>query len=120
MSVPAEPFQRLINQGMILGEMEFWTDTGGETRVNRQRKLKNRAMHFVLKNPIPRFGSTAGHHKMSKSRGNVVNPDEIVRDYGADSLRMYEMFMGPLEQSKPWNMQRSQRQFGDSWIAPGG
>jgi len=41
---------------------------------------------------------------MSKSRGNVVNPDEIVRDFGADSLRLYEMFMGPLEQVKPWSM----------------
>ena len=42
--------------------------------------------------------------KMSKSRGNVVNPDEVVRDYGADSLRLYEMFMGPLEAVKPWSM----------------
>jgi leucyl-tRNA synthetase len=58
-----EPFQRLVHQGMILGE------TG---------------------------------EKMSKSRGNVVNPDDVVRDYGADSLRVYEMFMGPLEQVKPW------------------
>jgi len=41
--------------------------------------------------------------KMSKSRGNVVNPDDVVRDYGADSLRVYEMFMGPLERDKPWN-----------------
>jgi leucyl-tRNA synthetase len=41
---------------------------------------------------------------MSKSRGNVVNPDEIVRDYGADALRLYEMFMGPLEATKPWSM----------------
>ncbi len=59
-----EPFQRLVNQGMILGE-------------NGQ--------------------------KMSKSTGNVVNPDEIVREYGADTLRVYEMFMGPLQDSKPWN-----------------
>ncbi len=60
-----EPFQKLVNQGMILGE-------NGE--------------------------------KMSKSRGNVVNPDEVVREYGADSLRLYEMFMGPLEAVKPWSM----------------
>ncbi|MBO8171478.1 MAG: leucine--tRNA ligase [Bacillaceae bacterium] len=59
-----EPFQKLVNQGMILGE-------NGE--------------------------------KMSKSRGNVVNPDDIVEEYGADTLRVYEMFMGPLEASKPWN-----------------
>ncbi len=43
--------------------------------------------------------------KMSKSRGNVINPDDVVHEYGADSLRMYEMFMGPLEQQKPWNTQ---------------
>ncbi|MCL2067958.1 MAG: leucine--tRNA ligase [Treponema sp.] len=58
-----EPFQRLINQGMILGE---------------------------------------DNQKMSKSRGNVINPDDIINDYGADSMRVYEMFMGPLEVSKPW------------------
>ncbi len=60
-----EPFQKLVNQGMILGE---------------------------------------NNEKMSKSRGNVVNPDEVVREYGADSLRLYEMFMGPLEAIKPWSM----------------
>jgi leucyl-tRNA synthetase len=58
-----EPFQRLINQGMILGE---------------------------------------DNQKMSKSRGNVINPDDIIEGYGADSMRVYEMFMGPLEVSKPW------------------
>ena len=60
-----EPFQRLVNQGLILGE---------------------------------------DGQKMSKSRGNVVNPDEIIAEYGADALRLYEMFMGPLEQTKPWSM----------------
>jgi leucyl-tRNA synthetase len=58
-----EPFQRLINQGMILGE---------------------------------------DNQKMSKSRGNVINPDDIIQEYGADSLRVYEMFMGPLAATKPW------------------
>jgi leucyl-tRNA synthetase len=43
--------------------------------------------------------------KMSKSRGNVINPDKVISDYGADSMRLYEMFMGPLEASKPWSMQ---------------
>ncbi|MFO0904186.1 MAG: leucine--tRNA ligase [Pirellulales bacterium] len=58
---------------------------------------------FVLKaQPSIRIDSRA--HKMSKSRGNVVNPDLIVREYGADSLRLYEMFMGPLEAVKPWSM----------------
>ncbi len=61
-----EPFKKLINQGMILGE---------------------------------------DGQKMSKSRGNVVNPDKVVADYGADSMRLYEMFMGPLEAAKPWSMQ---------------
>ena len=60
-----EPFQRLVNQGLILGE---------------------------------------DGQKMSKSRGNVVNPDDVVSEYGADALRLYEMFMGPLEQVKPWQM----------------
>ncbi len=60
-----EPFQRLVNQGIILGE---------------------------------------DGQKMSKSRGNVVNPDDVIAQYGADSFRLYEMFMGPLEQMKPWSM----------------
>jgi leucyl-tRNA synthetase len=60
-----EPFQRLVNQGMILGE---------------------------------------NNEKMSKSRGNVVNPDDVVEQYGTDSMRLYEMFMGPLEATKPWSM----------------
>ncbi len=59
-----EPFMRLVNQGMILGE---------------------------------------DNQKMSKSRGNVINPDDIVENYGADAMRVYEMFMGPLEVSKPWS-----------------
>lgn len=59
-----EPFHKLVNQGMILGE---------------------------------------NNEKMSKSRGNVINPDVIVNEFGADTLRMYEMFMGPLEATKPWN-----------------
>ena len=60
----AEPFQRLVNQGIILGE---------------------------------------DGQKMSKSRGNAVNPDGVIDEYGADAFRLYEMFMGPLEMMKPWN-----------------
>jgi leucyl-tRNA synthetase len=60
-----EPFQRLVNQGIILGE---------------------------------------DSQKMSKSRGNIVNPDDVIDQYGADAFRLYEMFMGPLEQMKPWSM----------------
>jgi leucyl-tRNA synthetase len=61
----SEPFQRLVNQGIILGE---------------------------------------DNQKMSKSRGNIVNPDDVIDQYGADAFRCYEMFMGPLEQMKPWSM----------------
>ena len=53
--------------------------------------------------PAIRVDSRA--YKMSKSRGNVVNPDQVVAEYGADSLRLYEMFMGPLEAVKPWSME---------------
>ena len=60
-----EPFQRLVNQGIILGE---------------------------------------DGRRMSKSRGNIVNPDDVIEEYGADAFRCYEMFMGPLEQMKPWSM----------------
>src|SRR5205814_8500162 len=58
---------------------------------------------FVLKaDPSVRVAARA--HKMSKARGNVINPDDVVQEYGADSLRLYEMFMGPLEAVKPWSM----------------
>jgi leucyl-tRNA synthetase len=60
-----EPFQRLVHQGLILGE---------------------------------------DSQKMSKSRGNVINPDQVIEQFGADSLRLFEMFMGPLEMTKPWSM----------------
>ncbi|MCO6455160.1 MAG: leucine--tRNA ligase [Pirellulaceae bacterium] len=125
-----EPFQRLVNQGMILGEMEYtgyqdaqgqWVDAGRVVRgqesgwVERQtgmvlnevklgaEQVSKQGDSFVLADhPEIRIESRA--YKMSKSRGNVINPDEVVRDYGADSLRLYEMFMGPLEATKPWSM----------------
>ena len=53
---------------------------------------------------FPNIHVDARTFKMSKSRGNVVNPDEVITDHGADALRLYEMFMGPLEQTKPWSM----------------
>ena len=125
-----EPFQRLVNQGMILGEMEFtgyrdseeqWISSDqvvwNEDRMPISKQdasplhqvklepdqIEKQGDAFVLhSDPSIRIDSRA--HKMSKARGNVVNPDAIVADYGADALRLYEMFMGPLEQSKPWSM----------------
>ncbi len=124
-----EPFQRLVNQGMILGETEytaFHDDKGGWVHVGKTVEIEGhyrdqdtkQALHpiklsddqvikkgegFVLaENEAIRVDARA--HKMSKSRGNVINPDEVVSEYGADSLRLYEMFMGPLEATKPWSM----------------
>jgi leucyl-tRNA synthetase len=121
-----EPFRRLVNQGMILGELEFtgfkkggqWvsaarvdvdTAQDEQTREAYERvkvaedQVEKKGEHFVLKeHPEVRIDARA--YKMSKARGNVINPDEVVKDYGADSLRLYEMFMGPLEATKPWSM----------------
>ncbi len=126
-----EPFHKLINQGMILGEIELtgyqksdgsWASAEkvdadapqgpvlkatGETlkaiRVSPDQVEKS-GDSFVLKAHAGiRLDSRA--YKMSKSRGNVVNPDTVVREYGADALRLYEMFMGPLEATKPWSME---------------
>jgi leucyl-tRNA synthetase len=123
-----EPFQKLVNQGMILGEVEYtgfqkagmWAsaeDVDYDGKVARAKgtgedyavvKLDEDAAekkgdHFVLKE-IPQVRIDARAFKMSKSRGNVINPDHVVQEYGADSLRLYEMFMGPLEAVKPWSM----------------
>ncbi len=124
-----EPFRRLVNQGMILGEVEYtgYFSSAGDpvsaTEVRRdadgnradlaghpitprtlaEDEVEKRGDGFVLqREPSIRIDSRA--HKMSKSRGNVVNPDAVVREYGADALRLYEMFMGPLEATKPWSM----------------
>ncbi len=106
-----EPFGRLVNQGMILGEMEFTLEgspgvaTPGlpERRKLSPDEVEKRGEHFVLKTDSS-VVVDARSYKMSKSRGNVINPDHVVSEYGADSLRMYEMFMGPLEATKPWSM----------------
>ncbi|MGM0588819.1 MAG: leucine--tRNA ligase [Bacteroidota bacterium] len=112
-----EPFKRLVNQGMILGEMEFtaykneagnYVDAGeSEQRDDLEAvqltddDVEKKGDGFVIKGTEIKVDARA--HKMSKSRGNVINPDDIVDEYGADSLRLYEMFMGPLEQVKPWS-----------------
>ena len=111
-----EPFGKLVNQGMILGEMEFtgyrsakggWVAAGqqaeGDSPVRvAAEQVEKQGEHFVLRD-APRIRVESRAYKMSKSRGNVVNPDQVVRDHGADSLRLYEMFMGPLEATKPWS-----------------
>lgn len=126
-----EPFQKLINQGMILGEIEFhamksesgkwisfqnavenedgsYSDPATKekcfvTKVSEEEVVKSGDV-FVLKDAT-QIRVDSRSYKMSKARGNVVNPDDIVKEYGADSLRLYEMFMGPLEATKPWSMQ---------------
>jgi len=132
-----EPFMRLVNQGIILGEAEYHVfedsagrrvsladvrdvqeEASGEGAVlvgwHRQtgEKLRGRRVPesavqrteqgFVLRED-PSIRVDARSFKMSKSRGNVVNPDDVVRQYGADCFRLYEMYMGPLEAAKPWN-----------------
>jgi leucyl-tRNA synthetase len=114
-----EPFRRLVNQGMILGEVEYTLFRDSEGKPVSDSDVRNeddfaaeklpesdavkRGDGFVWKQDESiRLRSRA--HKMSKSRGNVINPDDVVKEYGADSLRLYEMFMGPLEQVKPWSM----------------
>jgi leucyl-tRNA synthetase len=132
-----EPFKRLVNQGLILGEMEYHvfktadgakistselrdiseeaTENGVEafafekktgerivgTRVDEE-KIEKSGDSYRLKSE-PNIRVDARSFKMSKSRGNVVNPDTIVGDYGADTFRLYEMYLGPLEAQKPWN-----------------
>ena len=121
-----EPFQKLVHQGMILGETEYtlFTDKNDNplssenlSGLNTEELKENGIIFkrisesevekigdfFVLKNK-PDIRVEARAFKMSKSRGNVINPDDIITNYGADSLRLYEMFMGPLEAMKPWSM----------------
>lgn len=93
-----EPFQKLVNQGMILGEMEFTAPDGSKLAEDQVEK---RGDAFYQKGSDIKLDARA--HKMSKSRGNVINPDHVIEQFGADSLRLYEMFMGPLEQVKPWS-----------------
>ncbi|MFV1884256.1 MAG: leucine--tRNA ligase [Balneola sp.] len=93
-----EPFQKLVNQGMILGEMEYTSQDGSKLSED---EVEKRGDGFYQKGTEKKVEARA--HKMSKSRGNVINPDHVIEQFGADSLRLYEMFMGPLEQVKPWS-----------------
>ena len=126
-----EPFKKLINQGMIQGRSNFVyriKDTNTFVSYNLKKDYDTTPIHVdvnIVSNDIldldkfrawrPEFNDAefvledgkyvCGYavEKMSKSMFNVVNPDDIVEKYGADTLRLYEMFLGPLEQSKPWD-----------------
>ncbi len=90
-----EPFQRLFNQGYI--QAAAFTDGRG-SYVDAEKVVDQQGQFLYDGEPVNReFG------KMGKSLKNAVAPDQICRDYGADTLRLYEMYMGRLEQSKPWN-----------------
>src|SRR6185436_1408638 len=96
-----EPFMKLVNQGIILGEMEYHTVEATARKVEESEVEKVGEGYRLKSNPSIKV--EAQSFKMSKARGNVVNPDDIVREYGADCFRLYEMYMGPLEAPKPWN-----------------
>jgi leucyl-tRNA synthetase len=128
-----EPAKKLINQGMIQGVSAFVYRINGTNKyvsAGLKKEYETTALHvdvalapnfelnidgfkswreenataeFILEDGKYKCGSEV--EKMSKSKFNVVNPDDIINDYGADTLRLYEMFLGPLEQSKPWSTQ---------------
>ena len=130
-SVVEEPFQKLVNQGMIQGRSNFVyriKDTHTFVSLNLKDQYEVTPLHVdvnIVSNDIldleafkawrPEYAEAEfiledgkyicgwAVEKMSKSMFNVVNPDMIVEKYGADTLRMYEMFLGPVEQSKPWD-----------------
>ena len=129
-----EPFKKMINQGMILGMSAFIFRINNTKKIVSKNLAKDYDTQKIpvdismiigndeldteaLKKWRPEFKDAEvilenGKYivereveKMSKSKYNVVNPDDICEEYGADCLRLYEMFLGPLEQSKPWNTQ---------------
>ncbi len=92
-----EPFKKLVNQGMILG-LSYKDQRGALVPMEQVEHRDDGAYSRLTGELLTEFPA-----KMSKSLKNVVNPDDIIREYGADSMRLYEMFMGPLEAVKPWN-----------------
>lgn len=100
-----EPFQKLFNQGMILA---FAYEDAAGSKVPSDEVEEREGKFFRTSDGSELKQIVA---KMSKSLKNVVNPDDVVRQYGADSLRLYEMFMGPLEATKPWQTQGLDGQF---------
>ena len=127
-----EPFQKMINQGMILGTSAFVYRIAGTNQFVSKGLIEGKEIQKIhahvsfvnasdeldveaFKNWRPEFADAQFEledgkyvvgrevEKMSKSKFNVVNPDDICEEYGADTLRLYEMFLGPLDQAKPWN-----------------
>ncbi|MFN8240650.1 MAG: class I tRNA ligase family protein [Bacteroidales bacterium] len=92
-----EPYQKLFNQGMILA-FAYETETGGKVSSDLVEEKDGKFFHKETGAELRQIVA-----KMSKTLKNVVNPDDVVSRYGADSLRLYEMFMGPLEMTKPWD-----------------
>lgn len=92
----SEPFQKLFNQGMILA-FAYQTSTGAKVASDLVEEKEGKYFHNETGEELTQIVA-----KMSKSLKNVVNPDDVVKSFGADSLRLYEMFMGPLEDTKPW------------------
>ncbi len=91
-----EPYQKLFNQGMILA-FAYETKTGAKVTSDLVEEKDGLYYHTKTGEELKQIVA-----KMSKSLKNVVNPDDVIAKYGADSLRLYEMFMGPLEATKPW------------------
>ncbi|MBN2653071.1 MAG: leucine--tRNA ligase [Spirochaetales bacterium] len=95
-----EPFKRLVNQGMITS-FAFQRKNKSLVPVDMVKEIEgNKFVEIETGEELERVIA-----KMSKSLKNVINPDDIIREFGADSMRMYEMFMGPLQVSKPWQTQ---------------
>jgi leucyl-tRNA synthetase len=91
-----EPFQKLFNQGMILA-FAYETSTGAKVASDLVEEKEGKYFYKETGEELRQIVA-----KMSKSLKNVINPDDVVEHYGADSLRLYEMFMGPLDERKPW------------------
>ncbi|MCP3968169.1 MAG: leucine--tRNA ligase [Lentisphaerae bacterium] len=92
-----EPFQKLVNQGMILG-ISYKDSRGALVPSDKVEERDGGVYSVETGEKLEEFPA-----KMSKSLKNVVNPEDVIGEYGADSMRLYEMFMGPLEATKPWN-----------------
>jgi len=92
-----EPFHKLFNQGMILA-FAYETKLGAKVTSDMVIKKDDKFFHKETGEELNQIVA-----KMSKSLKNVVNPDDVIKDFGADSLRLYEMFLGPLDSTKPWS-----------------